>query len=183
MKRINTLIKDCFIIEPRIFKDHRGFFYETFNQNEFNKIANQEVRFVQDNESSSDKGVVRGLHFQIGAYAQAKLIRVVKGKILDVVVDLRPNSPTFKMHIDVEISEENKKQLFVPRGFAHGFVALEQNTIVNYKCDNFYNKNFERGIRYDDKDLNINWKVPKDKMILSEKDHALPTLLEYLNEN
>jgi len=183
MKRINTFIKDCFIIEPSVFEDDRGCFFESFNQNEFNKISDDIVNFVQDNESWSNKGVIRGLHFQEGIYAQAKLVRVVKGKALDIIVDLREDSPTFKSHFSIELSEENKKQLFVPKGFAHGFLAMEDQTIVNYKCDNFYNKSSERGILYNDIDLSIDWGISDKNVILSDKDKRLPTLLEYLNEN
>nr|WP_321233976.1 dTDP-4-dehydrorhamnose 3,5-epimerase [uncultured Psychroserpens sp.] len=182
MKRKNTFIKDCFIVEPNIIEDQRGYFFESFNKKEFDKMTDYQVDFVQDNESLSNKGVLRGLHFQFGKHAQAKLVRVVKGKILDIVVDLRENSPTFKKHFSIEISEENKKQLFVPRGFAHGFLVMEDQTIVSYKCDNFFNKDSERGIRFDDKDLNIDWGVSESQIILSNKDKKSPTLSTYLNE-
>lgn len=182
MKRTNTFIKDCFIIEPRVFKDERGYFFESFNQNQFNDIADQDISFVQDNESSSRKNVIRGLHFQEGIHAQAKLVRVVKGSIRDIVVDLREHSTTFKQYFSIELSETNAKQLFVPRGFAHGFIALEPHTIINYKCDNFYHKDSERGIIYNDKDLNIDWGISDEDIILSDKDKALPTLSTYLNE-
>tara|TARA_R110002111_G_scaffold121226_4_gene184902 strand:+ start:3033 stop:3578 length:546 start_codon:yes stop_codon:yes gene_type:complete len=169
-----TKLKGCYIIKPQIFKDKRGYFVENYNQNSFNTALGLEVNFVQDNESQSSKGVLRGLHYQLGKYAQAKLVRVIKGKVLDVVVDVRPNSSTFGEHISVELSEANKTQLFVPRGFAHGFLVMEDETIFSYKCDNFYNKNSEAGIIYNDEDLGIDWKYPKQELIISEKDLILP---------
>lgn len=175
MKVIETKLKGCIIIEPRVFNDDRGYFFETFNQQKFYELTGQEVNFVQDNESFSSRGVLRGLHYQKGEYAQAKLIRVVQGKVLDVAVDLRKNSPTFGEHVSVEISSENKKQLFVPRGFAHGFVVLSETVTFLYKCDNFYNKVSESGIIYNDKTLNIDWKIPQNELIISEKDAILPT--------
>ena len=175
MKVIETKLKGCIIIEPRVFNDDRGYFFETFNQQKFYELTGQKVNFVQDNESFSSRGVLRGLHYQKGEYAQAKLIRVVQGKVLDVAVDLRKNSPTFGEHVSVEISSENKKQLFVPRGFAHGFVVLSETVTFLYKCDNFYNKVSESGIIYNDKTLNIDWKIPQNELIISEKDAILPT--------
>ncbi|MBR9756919.1 MAG: dTDP-4-dehydrorhamnose 3,5-epimerase [Algicola sp.] len=174
-----TALKGCFEIEPSVFNDHRGYFLETFNQQAFNQAIGQEVTFVQDNESQSTKGVLRGLHFQTGDHAQAKLVRVVKGKVLDVAVDLRPNSPTFCEHVKVMLSEENKKQLFVPRGFAHGFLVLSETAIFSYKCDNFYNKAAEAGIAYNDLTLNIDWEFPTNLVELSEKDLHLPTIEVY----
>ena len=174
-----TALKGCFEIEPSVFNDHRGYFLETFNQQAFNQAIGQEVTFVQDNESQSTKGVLRGLHFQTGDHAQAKLVRVVKGKVLDVAVDLRPNSPTFCKHVKVMLSEENKKQLFVPRGFAHGFLVLSETAIFSYKCDNFYNKAAEAGIAYNDPTLNIDWEFPTNLVELSEKDLHLPTIEVY----
>ena len=138
MKATETKLKGCFVIEPNVLKDTRGYFFESFNQNKFNELIGQDIDFVQDNESFSSKGVLRGLHFQTGDYAQAKLVRVIKGKVLDVVVDMRKNSPTFGEHFSIELSEDNKKQLFVPRGFAHGFIVLSDTAIFSYKCDNFY---------------------------------------------
>ncbi|MFD0990546.1 dTDP-4-dehydrorhamnose 3,5-epimerase [Mariniflexile jejuense] len=170
-----TKLKGCFILQPKIFNDSRGYFFESFNQEIFNKLINKKTDFIQDNESFSSKGVLRGLHFQTGDYAQAKLVRVIKGKILDVAVDIRKHSPTFGEHISIELSEENKTQLFIPRGFAHGFVVLEDNTIFSYKCDNFYNKASESGIIYNDKTLKIDWNFSEDKLIISEKDKLLPT--------
>lgn len=175
-----TKLQDCFVIEPQVFKDNRGYFFESFNQKVFNAFVGKTVNFVQDNESFSSKGVVRGLHFQVGEFAQAKLVRVIKGAVLDVAVDIRKESSTFGQYVAVELSEHNKKQLFIPRGFAHGFAVLENDTIFSYKCDNYYDKSSERGIRFDDVDLNIDWKLPKESIILSEKDQALPTLKEYL---
>jgi len=171
-----TKLKGCFIIRPKIFEDNRGYFFETFNAKTFNELTGTNVSFIQDNESKSSKGVLRGLHYQIGKHAQAKLVRVVKGKVLDVAVDLRKDSPTFGEHIIIELSEENKTQLFVPRGFGHGFIVLEDHTIFSYKCDNFYNKAAEGGIIFDDKDLNIDWRLDEKEFIVSEKDLELPTL-------
>lgn len=175
MNVIETKLKGCFILEPKIFEDARGYFFESFNQKTFNELTNSNIVFVQDNESFSSKGVLRGLHYQIGESAQAKLVRVIKGSVLDVAVDIRKNSPTFGQHITVELSEDNKKQLFVPRGFAHGFLVLKDNTIFNYKCDNFYNKASERGIIFDDSTLNINWQFEKNQILVSEKDAILPS--------
>jgi len=151
---------------------------ESFNQAVFKEGLNRDINFVQDNESYSSKGVLRGLHYQKGDYAQAKLVRVIKGKILDVVVDLRADSPTFSKHMSIELSEDNKTQLFIPRGFAHGFLVLSDTAIFSYKCDNFYNKASEGGIIYNDKDLNIDWKLDEKEFIVSEKDLELPTLKE-----
>tara|TARA_B110000459_G_scaffold142276_1_gene155063 strand:+ start:165 stop:710 length:546 start_codon:yes stop_codon:yes gene_type:complete len=175
MTATETKLKGCFIIEPKAFKDSRGYFFESFNQNTFNKLIGKIVDFVQDNESFSSKGVLRGLHFQTGAYAQAKLVRAVKGTVLDVVVDMRKESPTFSEHFSIELSEENKRQLFVPRGFAHGFIVLSETAIFSYKCDNFYDKFSEKGLRYDDPSLGIDWKLPSNEFIISEKDLLLPT--------
>ncbi len=176
MTALETKLQDCFILEPKIFEDHRGYFFESFNQNQFNTLTNTNTRFVQDNESFSTKGVLRGLHYQTGEHAQAKLVRVIKGSVLDVAVDLRKNSPTFCQYVAVELTETNKKQLFIPRGFAHGFVVLSETAIFSYKCDNFYNKESEGGIIYNDPSLNINWQLPEDFLIVSEKDLVLPTL-------
>lgn len=178
----HTDIKDCFIIEPRVFKDKRGYFLETFNKISFEKHTGLNVNFVQDNESFSTKGVLRGFHYQIGDLAQAKLVRVIKGEVLDVVVDLRKDSNTFGNHFSILLSEENKKQFFVPRGFAHGFVVLSDEAIFSYKCDNYYNKASEKGIIYNDETLNINWNFPEENLLLSEKDKALPTFKAYVNE-
>jgi len=173
-----TNLEGCFIIKPKVIQDKRGYFLESFNQAVFKEGLNRDINFVQDNESYSSKGVLRGLHYQKGDYAQAKLVRVIKGKILDVVVDLRADSPTFSKHMSIELSEDNKTQLFIPRGFAHGFVVLSDTAIFSYKCDNFYNKASEGGIIYNDKDLNIDWKLDEKEFIVSEKDLELPTLKE-----
>lgn len=176
MTATETKLKGCFIIEPKVLEDHRGYFFESFNQNRFNELIGKNIAFIQDNESFSSKGVLRGLHFQTGEYAQAKLVRVVKGAVLDVVVDMRKDSPTFSKHFSIELSEENKTQLFVPRGFAHGFIVLSDTAIFSYKCDNFYNKAYEHGLRYDDPSLGIDWRLPTNEFIVSNKDLALPTL-------
>jgi dTDP-4-dehydrorhamnose 3,5-epimerase len=175
MRATETKLKGCFVLEPKIFKDNRGYFFESFNQNMFNKLIGQKVNFIQDNESFSSKGVLRGLHFQTGVFAQSKLIRVIKGRVLDIAVDIRKNSPTFGEHVSIELTEDNKKQLFIPRDFAHGFVVLESNTIFSYKCDNYYNKSSESGVLYNDPSLKIDWKLPKSELLLSEKDKQLST--------
>ena len=176
MTATETKLKGCFIIEPSVLNDPRGYFFESFNQSKFNELIGKTIDFVQDNESFSSKGVLRGLHFQTGAYAQAKLVRVVKGTVLDVVVDMRKESPTFSKHFSIELSEDNKRQLFVPRGFAHGFIVLSDTAIFSYKCDNYYHQASERGIRHDDPFLGIDWKLPKESRIISEKDLVLPIL-------
>jgi len=169
-----TTLKGCFVIETPLYRDERGYLTVTFNDQRFNEVSGKSVKFVQDNQSYSKYGVVRGLHYQTGKHAQGKLMRVLQGTILDIAVDLRPSSPTFKQHISIELSYENKKQLFIPRGFAHGFVVLSKTAEISYKCDNYYNKAAEGGIAYDDSDLAIDWKLPKRSLILSEKDLALP---------
>jgi len=176
MTATETKLKGCFVLEPKVFNDTRGYFFESFNQNKFSELIGQQVKFVQDNESFSTKGVLRGLHYQTGKYAQAKLVRIIKGTVLDVVVDMRKDSPTFTEHFSIELSEDNKKQLFVPRGFAHGFIVLSDKAIFSYKCDNFYNKASEQGLRYDDPALGIDWKLSFSEFIVSEKDLVLPTL-------
>ena len=173
MKLISTHFEGLYIIEPRVFKDTRGYFYESFNRSVFEQNG-LFFDFVQDNESKSQYGVVRGLHYQIGQFAQAKLVRVLQGKVLDVVVDLRKNSKTFGKSFSIELSAENKKQFLVPRGFAHGFSVLSKEAVFAYKCDNFYNKESERGIMFDDKKLNIDWQIPENKQIISEKDTINP---------
>ena len=179
----NTEIQGCFIIEPKVFEDARGYFFESYSKNVWQNSTGTKINFVQDNESFSSKGVLRGLHLQTGEYEQAKLVRVIKGKILDVAVDVRPNSETFGKHISIILSGENKKQLFIPRGFAHGFLVLQDNTIFSYKCDNFYNKESESGIIYNDATLNIDWGFPEDKLIISDKDKKLPTFNSFVNAN
>ena len=172
-----TNLEGCFIIKPQVFGDERGCFFESFNKEKFKKQTNIEIEFVQDNEAFSNKGILRGLHYQKGKFAQAKLVRVVKGKVLDVVVDLRLNSQTFGEHLSIILSEENKKQLFVPRGFAHGYSVLEDNTIFSYKCDNYYYPDAEDGIIFNDKSLNIDWKLNLEEITLSEKDKNLKSLI------
>lgn len=176
MKLLDTPLKGCVIIEPKVFKDHRGSFFESFNQEKFTNLYGENIDFVQDNQSISSYGTLRGLHFQKGEFAQAKLIRVVSGKVLDVAVDLRENSSTFAKHFSVELSGENNLQLFIPRGFAHGFVCLSEKVIFEYKCDNYYQPSSEAGILYNDPSLNIDWKIPAKDIILSEKDRALTCL-------
>lgn len=174
-----TKLKDCFILEPKIFNDSRGYFFESFNQIKFANVTGKHVNFIQDNEAYSTKGVLRGLHFQTGEYAQAKLVRVIKGRVLDIAVDLRKNSKTFGEFESLELSEDNKKQFFIPRGFAHGFVVLSETAIFTYKCDNYYHKESEAGIIYNDSTLNINWLLPEQELILSDKDKILPTFKTY----
>uniref|UniRef100_UPI0040490289 dTDP-4-dehydrorhamnose 3,5-epimerase n=1 Tax=Flavobacterium sp. TaxID=239 RepID=UPI0040490289 len=176
MNAIETPLQGCYIIEPNIFEDDRGYFFESFNANKFNSAIGQEVLFVQDNQSFSHKGVIRAIHYQIGEYAQAKLVRVLSGTVLDVAVDLRKESPTFGQHFAIELSAENKKQLFIPKGFGHGFAVLSETAEFFYKCDNFYNKSSEGGIIYNDDTLNIDWQLPEELIKVSEKDLELPTL-------
>ncbi len=178
MRVEKTILDGCFLIHDTFFGDHRGYFFESFNRNTFQKETGLDINFVQDNQSCSSRGVLRGLHFQEGEFAQAKLVRVLKGKVLDVAVDLRPNSPTFGKHLSVELSEDNHTQFFVPRGFAHGFVVLSEQAVFFYKCDNFYNKASEGGVIYNDPDLAIDWQLKPDELLLSEKDTLLPTLKE-----
>lgn len=173
MKVFQTHIPGLLIIEPRIFSDSRGYFFESFNTNEFKDVLGDTI-FVQDNESKSSYGVLRGLHFQKEPFAQAKLVRVVKGCVLDVAVDIRKNSPTYGQHFSVELSEENHLQFFMPRGFAHGFSVLSDEVIFQYKCDNFYHPEAEGAIAWNDPDLAIDWQLPADKIILSEKDKHHP---------
>ncbi len=172
---IDTEIDGVKIIEPRLFGDSRGYFFESFNQKEFEEKVCKTV-FVQDNESKSVAGVVRGLHFQKPPYTQAKLVRVVKGAVLDVAVDIRKGSPTYGRHVAVELTEDNHRQFFVPRGFAHGFAVLSDEAIFQYKCDNFYAPESEGAIAWDDPDLAIDWRVPAEGRILSEKDAHHPRL-------
>ena len=170
-----THLKGCFVLTPKLYHDDRGVFFESYNKKSFEKAIDQAVNFVQDNHSVSNKGVLRGLHFQTGDFAQAKLIRVVKGSVLDVCVDIRPNSDTFGKHFSIVLDSIDHKQLFIPRGFAHGFLVLEDDTIFNYKCDNCYSKNHESGLLYNDTSINIDWTFPINNIILSEKDKQLPT--------
>ena len=182
MKIEHTPLKDCFVITPTIFTDERGTFYETYNQVLFEKVTGQKVNFVQDNQAASAYGVLRGLHYQVGEMAQAKLVRVLEGSILDVVVDIRKESETFGKHFSIILDDVSQQQLFVPRGFAHGFITLSPTSKFAYKCDNFYDKDSERGIIYNDATLSLDWHLSKDKFILSEKDQILPTFLEATSE-
>lgn len=175
MEVIQTAIEGVVIIEPRLFNDARGYFFESFSQRDFDRLV-RTVHFVQDNESKSSYGVLRGLHFQKPPYAQSKLVRVIKGAVLDVAVDIRKGSPTFGQHVAVELTEENHRQFFIPRGFAHGFSVLTPEVIFQYKCDNFYAPQSEGALAWDDPDLDINWRIPSDKIILSEKDKHHPRL-------
>ena len=175
MEVLKTNIEGLVIIEPRIFKDDRGYFFESFNQREFEeKVA--KTTFVQDNESKSTYGVVRGLHFQKSPFAQAKLVRVIKGRVLDVAVDIRTGSKTFGQYVAEELSEENHRQLYIPRGFAHGFSVLSPEAVFQYKCDNFYSPQLEGALAWNDPSLNIDWQIPLDRIILSKKDMNHPLL-------
>jgi dTDP-4-dehydrorhamnose 3,5-epimerase len=172
----STPLDGCIILKPAVFGDERGYFYESFNQQKFNDLTGSNTVFVQDNQSFSTKGVLRGLHLQKGGSAQAKLVRVVKGEVLDVAVDLRVNSKTYGQHFGVRLSEENNLQFFVPRGFAHGFVVLSDDAIFQYKCDNYYDKAAEGGLHFADPALAIDWILPSDQLIVSAKDVELPNL-------
>lgn len=178
MNILNTDIEGLSIIEPKIFRDSRGYFFESFNEREFCASVG-EINFVQDNESKSSYGVVRGLHLQEGNHAQSKLVRVVSGTVLDVAVDLRRGSKTFGRHVSVELSGKNHRQLFIPRGFAHGFCVLSNKVIFQYKCDNFYSPGNEAAIAWNDPDLGIDWKLPAKDVILSPKDSNNPSFKEY----
>ena len=178
MKIKNTPLKDCYIIEPTVFEDERGYFYEKFNEKKFEELTGLNGHFVQDNISKSSYGVLRGLHLQKGEYAQAKLVSCLEGKVFDVAVDLREDSPTFGQWFGIELTPENKLQLYVPRGFGHGFSVLSETAVFSYKCDNFYQKDAEGSVIYNDPELNIDGKLPADAIILSEKDGKLPTFAE-----
>jgi dTDP-4-dehydrorhamnose 3,5-epimerase len=171
-----TGIEDCLLIRDKVFRDERGYFFESFNKKRFHELSGLDLDFVQDNQSRSEYGVLRGLHFQKGEHAQAKLVRVLEGKVLDVVVDLRKGSASFGKTYSIELSGESETQLFVPRGCAHGFIVLSEFATFFYKCDNYYNKDAEGGIAYNDNELNIDWKVSAQSIILSGKDKMLPTL-------
>ncbi len=179
MNIIETEIKGCFIIEPKVFGDERGYFFESFNQEQFEKEIGYKVNFVQDNQSYSKYGVLRGLHLQKGNDAQAKLVRVLSGKVLDVAVDLRKDSLTYGQHVAVELSAENKKQLFVPRGFAHGFAVLSETAEFFYKVDNNYAPQSEGGLLFNDKDLGINWQIDEKDILVADKDYDHPLLKNY----
>jgi dTDP-4-dehydrorhamnose 3,5-epimerase len=176
LKVIETPIKDLFVIQPQVFNDSRGYFFESFNQKKFNELTNTNTQFVQDNQAFSTYGVLRGLHYQLNPFSQAKLVSVLHGKVLDVAVDVRKGSSTFGKHFSIELSDENKTQLFVPRGFAHGYVVLSETAHFFYKCDNFYSKENEGGIAFNDASLNIDWQIDLSKAILSDKDIILPSV-------
>lgn len=176
MEFIKQAIPDVLLIKPNVFGDDRGYFMETFRQDKFEQAVGHAVNFIQDNESKSSKGVLRGLHFQKPPYAQSKLVRVIEGRVLDVAVDIRQGSPTFGKHVAVELSADNKQQLFIPRGFAHAFVVLSNTAIFAYKVDNYYAPECDAGLAYDDADLNINWQLPNEQLLLSAKDQKQPKL-------
>ncbi|SFJ46943.1 dTDP-4-dehydrorhamnose 3,5-epimerase [Myroides guanonis] len=174
MEVTKTEIEDCFILKPQKFEDERGYFFESFNEAIFRDKTGLLVHFVQDNQSFSSKGVLRGLHFQTGVHQQAKLVRVIQGEVLDVVVDLRKDSKTYGKHIKEILSDTNQKQVFIPRGFAHGFLVLSETAIFSYKCDNYYNRESEGGIIYNDESLGIDWMLRDEDFLISEKDLVLP---------
>ena len=183
MEVLTTSISGVYIIEPKVFKDSRGYFFESFSQREFDEkisaLLGQEIRFVQDNESMSSYGVMRGLHFQRPPFTQSKLVRCVRGSVLDVAVDLRRGSPTYGQHVAVELTEENHRQFFIPKGFAHGFAVLSETAVFQYKCDEFYHPEADGGISILDESLGIDWRIPAEKAILSEKDLRHPRLSEF----
>ncbi|MFT7350752.1 MAG: dTDP-4-dehydrorhamnose 3,5-epimerase [Flavobacterium sp.] len=176
MNFVKTKLSDCFIVEPKIIRDERGYFMESFNEEIFKNGVGANVNFVQDNQSFSIKGVLRGLHYQTGNFSQAKLVRVLQGEVLDVAVDIRPESKTYGQYEAVVLSEENQKQFYVPRGFAHGFLVLSETATFFYKCDNFYNKESEGGIIYNDPAIAIDWNFDLENLLISDKDQVLPTL-------
>jgi len=174
LKFIAQSIPEVLVIEPVVHSDGCGYFVETFRQDLFEKAIGHRVNFIQDNESKSTRGVLRGLHYQLPPFAQAKLVRVIEGRVLDVAVDIRNNSPTFGQHVAVELTSTNNLQLYIPRGFAHGFVVLSDQAIFSYKVDNYYSPEHDRGIAFDDADLGVDWRIASDKLQLSKKDKALP---------
>jgi dTDP-4-dehydrorhamnose 3,5-epimerase len=176
-----TPLKDCYIIHDTVFEDSRGYFFESFNEKRFIEHTGLEMHFVQDNQSRSTKGVLRGLHFQRGEFAQAKLVRVLQGEVLDIAVDIRKDSPSFGKHFAIELSAASRTQLFIPRGFAHGFVVLSDIATFFYKCDNYYNKQSEGGILYNDPSLEIDWQLKEEELILSDKDKTNPLLKDILH--
>lgn len=179
MEIIKTKIEGVLVIEPKVFGDARGYFFESFNSREFCQKTGYDITFVQDNESMSHYGVLRGLHFQCPPFAQSKLVRVVKGTVLDVAVDIRKNSPTYGQYVSIELSGDNHLQFFMPKGIAHGFSVLSPEAIFQYKCDNFYAPQSEGAIAWDDPTLNIDWAIPKDKVLLSEKDKHHPKFIDF----
>ena len=180
MNLIKTKLDGLVVLKPTVFKDNRGYFMESYNQKNINKLLGN-VNFIQDNESESSRGVLRGFHFQKPPYTQAKLVKCLKGSVLDVVLDLRKDSKTYGIFETISLTEENKKQLFIPKGFAHGFIVLSKSAILSYKVDNYYNPESESGIIWNDPDLNIDWKINKNEIIVSEKDKNLPTFNEIIN--
>jgi len=182
MKFVRQSIKDVVLIQPEVFGDTRGYFVETFRQDLFDQFIGQSTNFVQDNESKSSRGVLRGLHYQLPPYAQAKLVRVIEGRVLDVAVDIRRNSLTFAQYVAVELSDENRCQLFIPHGFAHGFVVLSEQATFAYKVDNYYQPKYDRGIAFNDPELAINWQIAESELSLSTKDLAQPTLADLREE-
>ena len=180
MNLVKTKLDGLVVLKPTVFKDNRGYFMVSYNQKNINKLLGN-INFVQDNESESSRGVLRGLHFQKPPYTQAKLVRCLKGSVLDVVLDLRKDSKTYGIFETISLTEENKKQLFIPKGFAHGFVVLSKSAIFSYKVDNYYNPDSESGILWSDLDLNIDWKINKNEIIVSEKDKSLPTFNKIIN--
>jgi len=180
MSFIRTELDCVLIYEPKVFPDGRGYFFESYNQNNFLELG-LNYNFVQDNQSKSSYGVLRGLHYQLEPYAQTKLVRVISGKIWDVIVDIRKNSPTYKKWIGMELSEDNFRQVVIPKGFAHGFIVLSDEAVISYKCDNFYNKQSEGGVRFDDPELHIDWKLPSKDILLSDKDMKNPFLKDAKN--
>lgn len=183
MQFIRTKIPDVVIVEPKVHGDDRGYFVETFRADKLEEFLGFKINFCQDNESKSSYGVLRGLHYQLSPHAQTKLVRVIKGKVLDVAVDIRKGSPTFGEHVAVELSEDNKRQLLVPRGFAHGFVVLSDEAIFAYKVDNYYSPECDRGIAFDDSELNIDWQIEHEKLQLSPKDTVQPKFSDVTDEN
>ena len=179
MKIEESPIKGSFVIQPKVFEDHRGYFFEGFNQRLLDGVLGYSPQFVQDNQSNSKYGVLRGLHLQLGEFAQAKLVRAIAGDILDIIVDVRPNSPQFGEHFSMVLSAENKKQVFIPRGFAHGFAVLTETATIHYKADNYYNNKAESGLLYNDPELSIDWQIPLEDIVTSEKDLLLPTLSQF----
>ena len=179
MKIDESPIKGSFVIQPKVFEDHRGYFVESFNQRLLDGVLGYSPQFVQDNQSKSKYGVLRGLHLQLGDFAQAKLVRAIAGDILDIIVDVRPNSPQFGEHFSLVLSAENKKQIFIPRGFAHGFAVLTETATIHYKADNYYDNQAESGLLYNDPELNIDWQIPLEDIVTSEKDLLLPTLSQF----
>ena len=179
MNVLKTDIEGVLIIEPRVFGDARGYFFESFNAKEFAEMTGLDITFVQDNESKSKYGVLRGLHFQLPPYTQSKLVRCVKGKVLDVAVDIRKGSPTYGKWVSCELTEENHRQFFIPKGFAHGFCVLSEEAVFQYKCDDFYHPEAEGALAWNDKEICINWPIPEEDILLSEKDKHHPLLKEF----